>query len=127
MTRPEELTKFTGATWLLFSASITILVFNEIPAATGLLFLSFGDSISALIGRKFGKTKIGNKSLEGSISFFLSCVVVAFFIPGLNVWIGIISAFFAAIIELVGIHKLNDNLTIPIATALIVQILGGLI
>jgi len=89
--------------------------------------LSFGDSISALIGRKFGKTKIGNKSLEGSISFFLSCVVVAFFIPGLNVWIGIISAFFAAIIELVGIHKLNDNLTIPIATALIVQILGGLI
>ncbi|MBC8214353.1 MAG: hypothetical protein H8E71_06925 [Candidatus Marinimicrobia bacterium] len=126
MTRPQESNNLTGASWLLFGASITMLLFDELPSATGLLFLSIGDSVAALFGRKYGKTKIGHKSLEGSIAFFISCVIISLFIPGLNIWVGVISASVATVVELVGIFKLNDNFTIPIVTALFVQIFGGL-
>ena len=62
----------TGASYYLLGCLIVVYFFEDINLImASLLVMSISDSVAALIGVKYGKTKIyGNKSLEGSFSFF---------------------------------------------------------
>ena len=123
--RPNEKKDITGATYVFISAAIVVVFFDKIPAATGLLFMSIGDSFAAIFGQKYGYTKIGDKSLEGTLAFIISCVIVAMFIPGLNLYTGIVAIIISSYVELFSGKKLSDNLLIPIVAAMIIQFVGG--
>ena len=45
-------------------------------AIIALLVMSLSDSSAALIGIKFGKTRLFNKTLEGSLSFLITTYVI---------------------------------------------------
>jgi dolichol kinase len=72
------------------------------------------------------------KSLEGTLAFFISAIVVVLFTPKLNgsiteYFIGILAAAIGAIVENVSFGYLDDNLSIPIAVGLSMWLLYGML
>jgi dolichol kinase len=81
---------------------------------------------AAIIGKKFGHTKIlANKSLEGSLACFVACLVIGLFVAWLfpahlTLQIIVIGALTATIVELFSLW-IDDNLTIPLISGLVMQ------
>ena len=88
-----------------------------------LLVMSISDSVAALIGVKYGKTKIyGNKSLEGSFSFFLSTLIILYiFMPSFSSFEYVIISILITLVELFSFYRINDNLTIPVFSAILLK------
>ena len=125
MLREHELKgQFTGATWVMISASVTILVFPKYIAIISLIFMSIGDTFAALIGRKFGKLKIYDKSFEGFLGGLIACLVAAYCYDPLPFYISGFGALAAMLFETLPL-PLDDNFRIPIGSAIIMTILLG--
>ncbi len=131
---------FLGAFWFCFGLGLTFLIFPiEIATAAGLI-LAVGDSLSTLVGMGYGRHKIvGNKTLEGSITFFLVSFLMAMFSLGIMfdgvdaipaiAFIGSISATFLELIPEVNFVRewkrkeiVDDNWLIPLISGLIMYI-----
>ena len=114
----------TGTMALLLSNAIVILFFDKWVAIISLLFMLFGDTAASIIGSQYGKVKMGDKTLEGSLSFFITTLVISLifykFIK-IDLIILIIGAVVATIVEALPL-KINDNLTVAIASAIVMQI-----
>ena len=129
--RPQENVSFrlTGAPFVLMAALLLCLLFPPIIAATALTITLMGDSAAALIGRRYGWTRISSKSLEGSLAFFMAgtlavgCIAWSIQQPMAFILSGIAAAFVAAVVELFArLVPLDDNLTVPFAAAYIMWI-----
>jgi dolichol kinase len=117
-----------GATYVLLSAFICVLLFPKVIVVTAFAILIICDTTAALIGRRFGKHKFLFKSLEGTLAFFISGVVVVLLSPKIEYRfseyvIGIIAAAFGAIIENVSYGLADDNLVIPISVGIAMWLL----
>ena len=123
-TRPIEYRNLSGASWVVIGAALTTLIFNEKTAIIGLLVLSLADSAAAIIGLKFGKTYLFNKSLEGSAAFFIVAFLIVFYLSPAFFLINLITVLAATAVELFSTARMNDNLFIPLVTAFILT-LGG--
>ena len=140
--RPDEKTKMTGATYMVAAACICSFVFVGSPYISFMVLCSFiwGDAVAALVGQSIGKIKIGKKSLEGSASCFVLCVCLYFFVfphvPRLlDAWngtmpivIGLSASLCITLMELFpikisGSTVINDNLTAPVITGLLIEAL----
>jgi dolichol kinase len=116
----------TGTTALLISNIIVIAFFDKQIAIVSLLYMLFGDTASAVIGTKYGKVKMGDKSLEGSLAFFITTMIIAlilyqwgnFRIPLLILTSGAIAATITEALPI----EINDNLTVALAAAVVMQI-----
>ena len=116
----------TGTTALLIANIIVIAFFRKQIAIVSLVYMLFGDAASAIIGTKYGKVKIGNKTLEGSLAFFITVMVLALIF---HQWTGIrihlliliFGAIAATVTEALPI-EINDNLTVALAAAIVMQI-----
>jgi dolichol kinase len=111
--------KFTGATNLLISAVACVLLFPKIIVVNAFAVLIVSDITSALVGRKWGKQRFLKKSLQGSIAFFLSAMIVVAVAPKiralpLEYGIAVIGALVATIVEASSIY-LDDNITVPLS------------
>ena len=127
MLREHELKgQFTGATWVMISASVTILVFSKYIAIISLIFMSIGDTFAALIGRKYGKLKIYDKSFEGFLGGLIVCLVAAYFYDPLPFYISSFGALAAMLLETLPL-PFDDNFRIPIGSAIIMTILVGVL
>ncbi len=125
VTRDFESCRLTGASYVMIGALIVLSIFESRICIPALLIMSFSDSAAAIIGKKYGKTKIFDKTLEGSLAFLLtSFVIVIFFIPDIDFTFSIIAIIASTIVELVPKSNLDDNLLIPIVSAFIIS-LGG--
>lgn len=125
--RPEEATKVSGLIGTLSGALIAILVFDlffhqkEMVFAS-FLYLAFGDSIAALVGRTIGKHKlITGKSIEGSIACLLACFIAGLFI--FNWKFALAGAVIATIVEAIP-WKINDNFWMQIINAGLLTLLA---
>jgi len=117
--RPKESGGFTGATHILFSGFVCLLLFS-VPAATlAMCTIILGDSAAALVGRKWGRHKFthANRSWEGSLSFLAASQIAAFLIPGLPLWIGITGAVIGTLVEAFS-NQIDDNLSVPLVVGL---------
>lgn len=117
--RPKESGGFTGATHILFSGFVCLLLFS-VPAATlAMTTIILGDSAAALVGRKWGRHKFDNadRSWEGSLSFLAASLLAAFLIPGLPIWIGITGAVIGTLVEAFS-NTIDDNLSVPLVVGL---------
>ncbi|PKK94275.1 MAG: hypothetical protein CVV61_00340 [Tenericutes bacterium HGW-Tenericutes-6] len=97
--------------------------------AFGILILGYGDGLAAVIGKKFGKKQlIHGKTLEGTVTMFIASLVVSsvliiLFMNSLSyLYIGVLLAVFATLIELYSPKGL-DNLTVPLGTSAILYVL----
>jgi dolichol kinase len=109
-----------GATYVLISALISVLIFPKVIFISAFSILIISDSLAALIGRKFGKRKFLSKSFEGTLTFFVSACIVIFFTPKVGGFfeeylIGFIGAFVGAIVENISFKLVDDNLSIPLS------------
>ena len=112
-----------GATYVLISASLVVLIFPKIFVITGFAILIISDISAALIGRKFGRHKFLYKSFEGTAAFFISACIVVLVAPKITgspaeFLIGFIAAAVGAIAENVSYGWADDNLTIPVSVGL---------
>ncbi len=118
----EKRGDFTGATYLLLSACATIAMYDRSIAIAALAFIIVGDSFAAVIGRRFGAHRFRNKSLEGSLGCLLGTLIVAFASPGLPLYIAIIGAFIATLVEAFP-FGVDDNVSVPILSGLSMTII----
>jgi dolichol kinase len=111
--------QLTGASNVLISATLCVLLFPKVIAINAFAILIISDTTSALVGRRFGRHRFLAKSFEGSLAFFVSAVVVILIAPKVSrlpaeYVIGIIAAAIGAVVEALPI-RIDDNLSIPLA------------
>ena len=118
----EKGVHLSGATYVLLAAWITAHVFPVVIMVQAMLFLSIGDTMAALIGRKYGKTRFLKKSLEGTVAFFVSSVVIVLVTPKMGFGtieyvFGIFVAGVTAIAENITPEQIDDNLSISLISS----------
>jgi dolichol kinase len=120
--KDSESRKPTGSFFYLLAAPITILCFQETVAIVSLFIVALADPLCSLAGLQWGRTKMFGKSLEGSAVFFVVSLLIlsAFSFPA---YVLLIAALVATLTELFTPKWLDDNLTIPIVTALVLTFL----
>jgi phytol kinase len=125
-----------------YALSITILVvllWDNHPqyAVIGVMVMSWGDGMAALIGKRFGKhtfVHLGNKrSLEGSFAMFVTSVMVMIGIFGLthgihtrDIGIAMPVAAIAALLEAYSPGG-TDNISVPLSSAGLSYILQSIL
>lgn len=112
----------TGATYLMFAALLSVVVFPREIAISAIFLMTIGDAAAAVVGKSFGKVKIFTKTLEGSLAFFTAGVIIVLLAPKMSnnideVYIGLAAVFLTSIVEVLPL-KLDDNITVPISFGL---------
>ena len=140
MMRKSELRQLTGASYVLAGSAIcsVISLYGNFMAASCFLCLTLfiiGDAAAALVGKAFGRIRIGEKTVEGALGCFLLCALLAGFVfpylPAfLEGWGGQLSLIqilgisaAVALLEFfpirIGKLDLNDNLYVPASVSLL--------
>ena len=123
MMRKHELDgALTGASWVMISAFVTILIFPKNIAILSLIFMSVGDTVAGLVGRKIGKLKIGEKTVEGFVFGFLACAIISYNYKLIPFSISIYGSLVGMIFEVLPL-PLDDNLKIPLSSASIMYLI----
>ncbi|MFH1179170.1 MAG: phosphatidate cytidylyltransferase [Candidatus Bathyarchaeota archaeon] len=124
---------------VLYAISYTALayLFGTQPyiVAAGIFPMAYGDSLAALIGMRYGKTKLGNKSLEGCAGMFFGSLIslllgMAYFssIYGFALIDQIVPSLLVAIVVTVAEFLSPsglDNIAVPALGALTFILAGG--
>merc|ERR1719266_438245 len=126
--RPFEKNQLTGMCYFSLGVTVSITCATPAIAMTSILFLVLGDLSAALFGIAFGGDTItvklgreGKKSAEGSMAMFFVCYMVGFFIfwnVHLREYPVFWGAMAATLTELYEPLHLNDNMTIPLISAI---------
>lgn len=119
----EQEGKLTGATWVMIGAVISIILFSKPVAIIALIFMSLGDSAAGLIGQRYGKHKIWNKSWEGFFGGLFVCIIIGMNYSLLPMTISLSGAVAAMVMEIVPI-PLDDNFKIPLGAGAIMMMLS---
>lgn len=129
--RAKEHAQLTGGCFFSLGCTLSIALSPPSVAMVSILFLVLGDLSAAIIGVSFGGEKVslklgreGKKSLEGSLAMFAVCMTV-----GCIIFAGVelreygvfVGALIATLTELHEPLGLNDNLTIPLFSAIAMQ------
>lgn len=111
---PREANKVASSTWYALGVLLALLLFPRGAALAGILTMALGDPAAALVGRKYGKRKLGSGSLEGSTTFALVAFgVLALFAP----WpVAAVAALVTAAVEALP-WPVDDNLSIPLVAS----------
>ncbi len=140
MLRPHEkaggLARVSGATWVFLSASLCVLLFPKVVTITGFTVLIVSDTVAALFGRRFGRHRFLEKSVEGSSAFVVSAIGVVLAVaaivgaPWQFIVAGSVAAVVAAVAEAMSYGvNIDDNLTIPLSFGLVawglLALMGG--
>jgi len=117
---------FTGAFYILISVCLTVALFSREIAVAALAFIMIGDSLAALVGRRLGKHRFGNKSVEGSLAFLIGTVPVIILVPDLALPVGIIGGVTATVTEAAP-FGIDDNITVPLISGLAMHLAGRIV
>jgi len=112
----SEKEKKGPTTSLYYAASLLlcVLVFPVHAAIGGVISLAAGDPIAAIVGRRYGKLRIGGKSVEGGLAnAALSFCLIFIFIRSVNLTAA--GALAGAVAEMLDIPYLDDNIIVPLA------------
>ena len=114
--RKGEEKRFSSMTIFLISTFLILLFFDFEIAITSLIFLVFGDLFAKVFGLAYGRHKLFEKSLEGSLANIGSVIIfgfILFFSLDIPLILLISGGIAAVLIEVLPIG-INDNFTIPI-------------
>ena len=127
MLREHEKKNLTGAFYVLLAALLVVAFCSKHVAILSLLIMLLSDSVASLVGRAWGRVPILEKTLEGSMAFFIITLLIL--IMGCTQrWIHAswaqlsIIAFLITIVELFSRRLfLDDNLTITASCAILLS------
>jgi dolichol kinase len=129
--RQSEVKKLAGTTYLVTGVLIVYVIFPRPIVALTLLFLAFADPIASYFGILYGKDKIfGHKSIQGFMAAFFVCMALTMayllyhnYLADRLVVVSLLAGLVGAFAELIPIGKLDDNLTLPLMSAVGLSIL----
>ena len=105
-----------GILFFTIGSFLTLLLFEQHLAYAGILILSFGDAVSNLVGRHYGKikTKLNpNKYIEGTFVGILVSIPIAYiFVP--NIAAAIAASSIAMFLEMPNIHEATEAVHAPV-------------
>ena len=122
--RKTEFKKFSSMTIFLVAMFITILLFQKNVAIIASSFLIFGDSFGKLFGLAFGRHKLLDKTLEGTLAYIGSVLIMGYILyTSLNIplIVLILGGISAPLVEMFSMN-LNDNFTVPLITGSIMTV-----
>jgi len=124
--RNNEKQKLTGTAPYILGIGFSLYAFSTDVATAAICFLAFGDVAATAIGERYGKTKIGAKSLEGTAAFIVAGLFVGLVLlplAGMQLSPAVVAAgaVIAAAVELIPVA--NDNLSIPILSGAAMTVL----
>ena len=112
-------TSFYYATSLL----VCVLIYSPKITMGAIVCLAVGDPAAGISGRMIGKHRIRGKSIEGALVNFLICFgLIRILVPSLLV--AAAGALAGALIELLPIPRLDDNITVPIFSGLVMTLVS---
>ena len=128
----ESVTRFdlralTGSFYFVLAVFLSIALFEKDVAIAAILIMIVSDTLAAIIGKRFGRIHIWDKTLEGSLTFFATTCIILVSLPMyLTYWQILVIAFLVSIVELVSnkVAITNDNLTITLSAGLLISLLG---
>ncbi len=121
-----------GTSNFLIANLFCIIFFSKSIAIASLVFLTYGDAMATIIGKKYGKIRFfKGKSLIGMGAFFVTCLILGIgmkFLPGIELGflVIIIGAGVAAVVEVLPI-PLDDNLTVAPITCIVMELLARIL
>jgi len=120
--------RVNGASWVLIGDIVCILLFPKYIAITGMLLLSLSDSLSAIIGRIYGKKQYApDRSYAGTFTFlFVGIIIVILspkyvYIPA-EYYIGLIAVIITTLADSTKL-PVDDNFAIPVICSGLLYIL----
>ncbi len=124
--KKEKKKNFT-AVWLLIAVLIVVFFFSKEIAVVALFMWWAGDLSAGILGKKFNKIKLGEKSLEGHLICFVFALIAGLILAkllnsSLLSYQLSFGALAAAIIQALPL-KIDDNLTMPLAAAIVMSLL----
>ena len=114
-------TVFTGGTYIVLSSLFCFLFFEKHVAISAMFITTFGDTAAALYGKHFGKIKVFDKTIEGSIVFFITGLIILFFmgmLSGIFLVPALIALTITVTLELLPI-PIDDNILIPVSFCIV--------
>jgi dolichol kinase len=130
MVRTTEWTRVTGATYVMVGALASVWLFSR-PIAIAVLFIQvISDTAASLVGLRYGRTRFLGKSLAGSSAFFVTALAILWLMWPDAKEMGLLAAAVATLAEALpvlrlGRYELNDNLTVPLLTGVVLSLLHG--
>lgn len=117
--RLKEYKKFSSMTIFLFAVFLTVLLFEKSIAILAVSYLIFGDFFSKFFGIQFGRKRIFEKSLEGSLAHLNACLISGYiFLHYVSVPIPVyLTGAFAATISEALPLGVNDNFSVALLSA----------
>lgn len=119
--REKEKRSFTGATYMIIAGFFCSVFFDKSVSFTVLSFFFLGDAAAALVGIRFGRIKIRNKTLEGALACAVTGAVFWLVFPRVPIEQGISIAVLTAVLEMLDL-KINDNLYVPLICGAVLTI-----
>ena len=123
--RSNEEHKLTGTAPYILGIGLSLYFYATPVATAAICFLAFGDVAATTVGERYGKIKIGDKSLEGTTAFAVAalCAGLLLMFAGVHLltWVKILGALVAAGVELLPL-RINDNLVIPIVSGGVMEL-----
>jgi len=108
---------FRGAIFYGLGIIAPIVLLDRNHGCAVILVLSVGDAFSNLVGRRYGRVRIGHRSIEGSAGFFVTSWAAASLLVSPSH--AFVLAFTGAVIELFGVW--DDNLSIPLGLSILAK------
>lgn len=106
-----------GPVTLAIGAMLALLLYPEPAASIAIYALAFGDGLSSIVGKLFGRIRIpltGGKTFAGSFTCFAAVFIIAFRITGRTVP-SLLVALGATALEALPTKDL-DNIILPVGT-----------
>ena len=122
-----EKRSFSSMTMFLLAAFFSVLFFSKDIAVSTLTFLIFGDMFSKIFGMAFGRHKLFNKSLEGTLAYIggaLICAFVLYKTLYISISLLVVGSITAAVAEALPL-KIDDNFTVGLFTGVAMSIAKG--
>ena len=118
---PREATRIASSTWYIVGVLLLVLWFPPRTWIPAVLVLALGDPAASYVGRRWGTRRLGGGSVQGSAAFLVvTTLVVSWFCPG---WRALAVALGVGAVEALPRFVVDDNVTIPLATAALMTVL----
>lgn len=118
---PREAGRVASSTWYVVSALILSLWTSTPVFAAAMLVLALADPAASVAGRLAGRRRLGPGTWEGTAAFFAVAFAVLAPLAGPAAALGV--ACVAAAVEALP-TGIDDNLTVPLVTALALSLVG---
>ena len=125
LAREEEKKRIAAHIYFTAAALIVLYFFPAEIAIGAITVATLGDAMAAIIGKPFGKHRFKNgKSLEGSLAFFITALLIL--VPLIDLPHGIVGALAGTLVEFHGLPP-DDNFSNQLIIALVLYAFGILV